>query len=445
MATLRQLRRTDNPPTIARGYDDVVQWQSIANGGGFFPYGFGGRPLTRNAEAPTDDLVSLVHNVYRRNGIVYACMAVRAAVFAEVRFRYANLDQGRIGRLFGGPSLDILGAPWPNGTTGELAARMIQDVDLTGNSYWVRDGNRLWRRSPDKMVIILNGDPNEDEYANVAGYGYYPDGIRPGARHFLYLPEQVAHWSPYPDPLADYRGMSWITPVLREIAADSAAQDHKLDFFRNGATPNMIVKTPAEVMTSEQFERFKTKLDSEHAAAGKRYKTLYLAPGADVQVVGRDFQQMDFSETQGRDETRIASASGVPAVIVGLKESMSGSSLNAGNYGQARRRFADGTMRPLFRSAAAALQTIVPPPGTGTVLWYDDSQVAFFREDRADAADIFYKKSLTVESLVRAGYEPDTVADAVENEDLKALVHTGLFSVQLQPAGTDQNGTSGGS
>jgi hypothetical protein len=124
-------------------------------------------------------------------------------------------------------------------------------------------------------------------------------------------------------------------------------------------------------------------------------------------------------------------------VIVGLKESMQGSSLNSGNYGQARRRFADGTMRPLFRSAASALETLVTPPNSGAILWYDDSQVAFFREDRADSAEIFYKKALTVESLVRAGYEPATVQDAVDNEDLRSLVHTGLFSVQLQPAGSD--------
>ena len=208
---------------------------------------------------------------------------------------------------------------------------------------------------------------------------------------------------------------------------------------RQGAVPNMVVTTPAEIMTQEQFDKFKQKMDSEHAGVGKAYKTLYLAPGADVQVVGKDFSQMAFSETQGRDETRIAAAAGVPAVIVGLKESMQGSSLNAGNYQQARRRFADGTMRPLFRSAAAALQTLVPPPNTGSVLWYDDGQVAFFREDRADAADIFYKKALTVEALVRAGYQADSVSTAVELEDLRALQHTGLFSVQLQPPGSDQS------
>jgi phage portal protein BeeE len=444
MATLRERRRgTASSDEQRMSLSDVVEWKSIAGGGGIFPVGYGNMAGIPNAEMPSASMESYASSVYKTNGIVFACMAVRQSVFAEIRFRYANLENGKVGRMFGDPTLDVLFRPWPNGTTGELAARMIQDVDLAGNSYWVREGNRLYRRHPDKMLLVLTENPADARYSDIAGYSYWPDGIFPGRRNYTYLPEQVCHWSPLPDPQRDYLGMSWLTPVLREIASDSAATDHKQSFFRNGATPNMVVKTPAEIMTQDQFDAFKAKMDREHVGTGRAYKTLYLAPGADVSVVGRDFSQMDFGETQGRDETRIAAAAGVPAVIVGLKESMSGSSLNAGNYGQARRRFADGTMRPLYRSAAAALQTLVPPPNSGSILWYDDSQVAFFREDRADAADIFYKKALTVESLVRAGYEAETVATAVENEDLRALVHTGLFSVQLQKPDSGDVATGG--
>ena len=258
MPTLRQLRRgaATGAAEERLSLTDVVEWQAISNGGGLFPYGFGSHSLTGPFEMPANDLESYANQIYKRNGIVYACVAVRAAIFAEIRFRYANLDQGRIGRLFGDPSLDILNRPWPNGTTGELAARMIQDVDLAGNSYWVREGNRLWRRDPDKMLIVLSADESSAQYADVAGYVYYPGGIKPGAPSFTYLPGQVAHWSPNPDPTATYRGMSWLTPVLREIASDGAATDHKMQFFRQGAVPNMVVTTPAEIMTQEQFDKF---------------------------------------------------------------------------------------------------------------------------------------------------------------------------------------------
>jgi hypothetical protein len=134
----------------------------------------------------------------------------------------------------------------------------------------------------------------------------------------------------------------------------------------------------------------------------------------------------------------------VPPVIVGLKESLAGSSLNQGNYAAARRSFADGTMRPLYRSAAAALETIVKPPGRDSKLWYDDSQVAFFREDRGDAATIQSTQAQTIKAYIDAGFEPASVIAAVEAEDRSLLVHSGLYSVQLQApgAGTAQGGTA---
>jgi hypothetical protein len=154
-------------------------------------------------------------------------------------------------------------------------------------------------------------------------------------------------------------------------------------------------------------------------------------------VVGVNLKELSFEETQGRDETRIASAAGVPAVIAGLKESLAGSSLNTGNYAAARRQFADGTMSDLYRGAVAALETIVPAPQAKgpAKLWFDISQVAFFREDRGDAATIQSTQASTINSLITAGFEPESVIAAVEAEDRSLLVHSGLYSVQLQPAG----------
>lgn len=432
MPSLRQRRRVADEERYT--LTDVAQW--MTSGDARFPLytSYQGTP----AETIGDDFVSYVQQVYKRNGIVFACMVLRQAIFAEVRFRFAPVSNGKVGQLFGTPELDILEHPFgPTTTTGELATRMIQDADTAGNFYAVRRGDRLWRRRPDKVAIVLDGDPSKDEFVSVQGFTYYPAGFVPGATFHTYLPEEVCHWTPLPDPEAEYKGMSWMTPVLREVRSDGAATDHKLEFFDNAATPNMVVKTPESVMTKDQFTEFREDMQKAHVGRGNRHKTLYLVPGADVTVVGRDFQQMEFNEIQGRDEDRIASAAGVPAVLVGLKESLQGSSLNTGNYGQARRRFADGTMRPLYRSGSSALGNIVRPPQARgpAVLWYDDSGVAFFREDRKDAADIQSVKAQTIKALTDAGYSPDSVVAAVEAEDMSLLAHSGLYSVQLQPAG----------
>lgn len=424
MPSLRQLRRGTSEERL--GFSEYIKWVNSA--GSTFPtYGGSSASSTEDADAS----FSAFAQVYKTNGIVFACMEVRRRIFSQVAFRFVGMNDGKLGRMFGGPGLDILSRPWPNGTTGELASRMIQDADLAGNFFAVRRGDRLYRRDPSKVSIVLNGNPLEDEFADVVGYVYRPGGnVGPS---YTYEPHEMCHWTPLTDPEAAYKGMSPLRSIVREVRADNAATDHKAKFFANGATPNMVVKFPESVMTEAQFERFKEKLNQEHAGSTKAYKTLYLAPGADVQVVGRDFQQMDFANTQGRDETRIAAAFGVPAAIVGLKESLSGSSLNAGNYSAARRNLADGTMRPLFMSAAAALEALVPAPqGKGPAkLWYDDSDVAFFREDRADAATIQQAQATTLKTHIDAGFEPDSAVAAVEADDRSLLVHSGLYSVQL--------------
>ena len=158
-------------------------------------------------------------------------------------------------------------------------------------------------------------------------------------------------------------------------------------------------------------------------------------------MVGANFQQMDFKVVQSAGETRIAAAARMHPVIIGLSEGLQGSALNAGNFIETRRLVADGTMRPLWRSMAGALQTIVPAP-PGTRLWYDDRDIPFLQEDMKDAAGVMQEQSVAIKTLVDAGYDTQSVVDAITSGDLTRLQHTGLVSVQLQEPGTpSQNGS----
>jgi hypothetical protein len=197
----------------------------------------------------------------------------------------------------------------------------------------------------------------------------------------------------------------------------------------------MVVSFDATV-TEEQFKQFTATMDAKHTGWRNAYKTLYLGGGATPTVIGKDLQQLDFSNTQGKGETRIAAASGIHPVLIPLSEGLSGSSLNAGNYSAARRSTADTTFRPLWRGVCGALEQIVPPPGSGSRLWFDDREVAFLREDVKDSADVRVSDATAMEMLIRAGYLADSVRDAVLADDLSLLEHTGLYSVQLIPPTT---------
>ncbi|MBX6382173.1 MAG: phage portal protein [Microbispora sp.] len=381
------------------------------------------------------DFEGYVERIYKRSGPIASLIFARMFVFAEARFQWRRMRNGRPGDLFGTQDLAILERPWPGGTTGDLLARMLLDVDLAGNAYIAKVGNRLRRLRPDWVTIVSGSNSEPDLYgwaldAEVIGYYYSP----PGGKEWLLLPDQVAHFAPIPDPLAEWRGMSWLTPVLREISADLAATKHKLSFFENSATPRLAIKLDASV-TPEMFKRFKALMEESHTGVDKAYSTLYLGGGADVTPLTMSLRDLDYKAVQALGESRLAAAAGVPAAIVGFSEGLQGSSLNAGNYAQARRRFADGTLRPLWRNASGSLSVLVTPPD-GAELWFDDRDIAFLREDRADVAEIQAKQAQTIRQLVDAGYDPASVVAAVQAEDLSLLRHLGLYSVQLQPPGT---------
>lgn len=773
MKTLAQRARGARSITTIDDYIDAMsQWLPTGNG---ITQTAGGQPLER----ATPDFVGLAAQMMGRNSIVWSLMLARFSVFSGVRFQWQRLANGRPSEMFGTTDLRILEEPWAGGTTADLLSRMLIDADLAGNSYWVEHEGEAVRWRPDWVDIPLFArmvrDPADGVYRQMgwqrAGYAYYEDGDR-GRSPVIKMPDEVVHFAPLPDPLATYRGMSWLTPVVREIEADNLMTGHRRRFFQNGATPNMIVKH-AQGVTPAQAKDFKDRLGAEYEGAENAYKclhpdtdvamwdgrrvparavapgdvvvawsdgaavpgtvstaewqppspivtvttqrgrvirtndrhpflvggrwvdaaqlrpgdllttglgwgeqsapsgltqheawllgalvgdgsmaastpvisawdegvrarfgrdhelrstgkghdyrllgvtklarqhgilgarswdkripeavmtgsrsvraafltglvdtdghvtdparrrtmelgitsvskdlladaqhllaslginsslwrvaeagryssraayrlcafgnaqaqrlqelldlacvpkrerleayaqvprlnrrdasrfdrvasvtiaepeptigievddhhthvtggvvthnTMHIGGGADVTIVGRDFQQIDFKVVQGHGETRLAAAAGVPPIIAGFSEGLSSATYS--NYGQARRRFADGTMSTLWGNAAGSLQRLATPP-PGARLWWDGRDHPFLREDSKDAAEIAQTQATTMRTLIDAGFKADSVKRAIAAGDMSLLEHSGLYSVQLWAPGTNPAATS---
>lgn len=381
------------------------------------------------------------------NGPIWSLMLARQQVFSQARFQFTRFKAGEPGELFGSPELRILETPWPGGTTADLLARMEMDVTCAGNSYWRRltrlrfGEDRLVRLRPDWVTVIMASREDEQHPAEAAdvelfGYMYAPRGD--ASRAIFLGPDEVAHYAPYPDPDATYLGMSWVTPVLRDILGDNLMTDHKRAFLRNAATPNLAIRFDPTV-TLEQVKAFKKLLEEEHQGAENAWKTMYLGGGADPIPIGKDFKELDFSATQGKAESRLASAAGVPPSWVGFSEGLQGSSLNAGNFTAARRRFGDATMQHLWANAANSLQSLVRPPDAQAGLWFVTRGIPFLHMDASDEAAVQSQEAQTIAALIRDGFTAESVVTAVSNHDWSLLVHSGLTSVQLQPPGSGTN------
>jgi phage portal protein BeeE len=434
---MRFWRRRSAPYPVS-----LQQWvEQFSYGGNAYSFAPQMSMPSEQQEPPERTFDGYVRAAYQQNGVIFACMLVRLLLFSEARFQYRRLRSGRPGELFGDQELGPLEKPWPGGTTGDLLARIEQDSSLAGNAYVVRRGDVLRRLRPDWVGIVTGTPAGGIEHldVDVVGYMYYPYGPNSREEPVTLLPEQVAHYAPIPDPAARFRGMSWLTPVILELMADTAATTHKLKFFEHAATPNFVLKYDPS-LTDAQFSNavrsFNEKFGEESGSAYlNAYKTLHVRGGADPVPVGTDLRQLDFKATQGAGETRIAAAAGVPPVIVGLSEGLQSATYS--NYGQARRRFADGTMRPLWRNVAGSLAVLINVPA-GAELWYDDRDIPFLQEDQRDAAEVLQLQATAMKTLVDGGWIPDDIVDAVVAGDLARLKgsHTGMNSVQLQPPGT---------
>lgn len=431
MGLLERIDHARQPAARASSRHDLT-FQDYVN---YFTYDGVQYPLVQTTSGSIDEeqVAQTTAGAYRTNGIVFALTVARLQVFSQARFQWTRFEGGVPTRLFGTRDLRILERPWRGGTTADLLARMEVDVTTAGNSYIRRLPGRLARLRPDWVIVVLgsNEDPDHPAEASdveVAGYVYDP----PNGRMVAFEPWEVAHYAPLPDPANNFLGISWVTPALRDTQADSAMTEHKRQFLMNAATPNMLVKFDPTVKY-EQAKNFKKLMLEEYTGWRNAWKTMFLMGGADAQVVGQNFQQLDFAVTQGKGESRLAADAGVPPSWVGFSEGLQGSALNAGNFDSARRRFSDGTMMHLWTNASASLEVIVPPPDDAAALWFDLRGVAFLRENAADLAAIQEKEAAIIVSLVRdGGFTWRSAIDAVRNKDWSRLTHTGLISVQQQ-------------
>ena len=364
--------------------------------------------------------LGMVQGAYHSNGVVFACITARMRLFAEARFVFRRYSDGGI---FTTDALAPLENPWSNGTGTELLARMIQDADVAGNAFIYRAApNRLQRLRPDRVEIMSNG-------REVIGYLYWPNGVNNGSSIGI-LPNEMAHWAPIPDPEANWKGMSWLRPVIPEIRSDQKMSRHQEKFYDNAATPNMLVKVEGR-MTDDSRKRMREELERRFSGIENAYKTLVLDGGADAQLVGRDFQQLDFSNVRGGGEARIAMAAGVPPIVIGLKAGLDAATYS--NYGQALKAFGHN-IRPLWNSVVAALSSVIDVPA-GAELWFDIDDIAALRDDAIQESQVQSTLAATIRTYLDAGFTPESSVAAVAAQDPTLLQHTGLFSVQLQEPG----------
>jgi phage portal protein BeeE len=395
--------------------------------------------LGRDPVEPIEnDYTSFVQRGLKDNGIVFAAVAARLFLFAQGKLGLRNIRTSET-RDLPPRAANVVRRPWPNGSQSELLSRIEQDQSMGGNYYLYQAAPDRWQRlRPDWVDIVL--DPRGQE---LAGYLYHQ-----GGRHLqnprVILPEEMAHGSPIPDPLAAFRGMSWVTAVVREVLGDTAMNTHKLKFFENAATPNLLLRF-MQTLSDPVRDRLENTLKTRHIGTSNAYKTLVLEEGGDATVIGSNLQEAGMVIVQAAGENRIAVASGVPSVVLGIKEGAEQATYN--NYASALEHFANFPIQHYWNHAADTLESLVPIP-QGWELFYETSHIPALQRDQKLDAETLETQAVTMRELLDAGFEADSVIEAVTSGDLTLLEHTGLVSDALdtasEPTGESEEGDEEG-
>ena len=171
------------------------------------------------AEVAPRNFSGMVEQVYKRNPIIFAAIQARMMLFSDVQFSVKRISTGDVDTEHS--AIEHLRRPWPGGTTAELLARMEQDASLSGNAYVYRgsEASHLQRLQPDKVQVLSNG-------RQVIGYLYYPNGVDNGPSMAL-MRDEVAHYTPIPDPAQNFIGMSWVQTVLLDSMTDQQMARHQ--------------------------------------------------------------------------------------------------------------------------------------------------------------------------------------------------------------------------
>lgn len=271
---------------------------------------------------------------FRRNSIVRACtdLLCRAATAAEVRVETSDGKPAsdpmaaQIQRFLDYPSgIDMTGSRAHVGpiTWGDLYWRFVQDLLGSGSGMleWVDSTNdpapvQLWRMDPELTYIV----PGKEQY--IETYVVEVDGFP-----FKVPLERVVHMR-FWDPLDPYFGIPPHYSALRDLVTDNRLTDFTSVTLQNLGVPPAAIEYDFKDMAAGNFtlDPHSNATDRESIVAlrdqfadmysGANRGKMAIAFGFKIKLLGMSMKDLEASSLVRVSESRIATAFGVPMVLL---------------------------------------------------------------------------------------------------------------------------------
>ena len=178
---------------------------------------------------------------------------------------------------------------------------LITDFILDGNIFVYFDGVHLYQLPSSKMAIHASRDTFVEKYTFSQEIDYSPKEI-------IHIKENSFY--------SIYRGVPRLSPALRTMQLMAAMRKFQDNFFKNGAVPGLVLKSPntlSEKIKERMIQSWGARYKPE--AGGRR--PLILDGGIEVDnLTNVNFKELDFQSAITENEKIILKALGVPPIML---------------------------------------------------------------------------------------------------------------------------------
>ncbi|WP_326806654.1 phage portal protein [Streptomyces sp. NBC_01775] len=212
-------------------------------------------------------------------------------------------------RLTDHPLALLLGDPLPRVTTFRLVERLICDLAIYDEAYWIKweaEGRRLLLPVPPTLICPAEGNWITPRYYVAAG------GMR-------FTPDQVMHFHGYsPEDLVV--GSSPLEALRALLLEESESTRQRAAMWRNGARATGVLVRPAdaEPWSAEAKRRFGEMWRGFSQGGGAEGGTPILEDGMTYEQIAIDPQRAQYIESRKLTREEVAAAYHIPPPLVGI-------------------------------------------------------------------------------------------------------------------------------
>jgi len=251
------------------------------------------REFTYSYERAYEDLEIVNRGV---NIVVDDCAEIDAIVHQENSFPGAvkGVKASKVSTL-------LNREPNPFQDISSFRRNLFTDYILDGNIFIYFDGVHLYHLPASKMTIHASRTTFVDYYSFDGGQNFNTDEI-------IHIKENSFY--------SIYRGVSRLKPALRTMVLMKNMRDFQDNFFKNGAVPGLVLKSP-NTLSEKIKERMIQSWTARYKPDAGGRRPLILDGGIEVDKISNvNFREMDFQSAIQENEKIILKSIGVPPILL---------------------------------------------------------------------------------------------------------------------------------